>query len=78
MSWNAKANRKVKRTNGLGAKESRLETTTSVWKLDENPKVQVKGTKVLAGRKVKGTNRLGAKESRLETATSVWKPEMSK
>ena len=73
----------MKGTDGLGAKESRLETTTSVWKLEENPKVQVKGTEVLecasGSKRMTGTNGLGAKESRLETTTSAWKlPENPK
>ena len=41
-SWDAQVGRKVHGTNRLGAKESRLETTTSVWKPDENPEVEVK------------------------------------
>ena len=46
-SWEAQALGKVKGTDRLIAKESRLETAASVWKLKENPKVQIKGTKVL-------------------------------
>ena len=59
-------------------KESRLETSTGVWKLNGNPKIQEKRTKALecaSGREVKGTDGLGAKESRLGITTSVWKLE---
>ena len=35
--WNAQAGGKVKGTNRLGAKENRLETATSAWKLQGNP-----------------------------------------
>ena len=59
------------RPGGLGAKEIRLETTTSVWKFEEDPDEKVKGMLGFNAR----PGGLGAKETRLETTTNVWKCE---